>query len=82
MSNTKQTDLKDADAQKEISALELLEEDDEFEEFEGTTWEALDKENEDSTALWQDDWDDDDISDEFTQQLRVQLDSINNELQS
>ena len=57
---------------KPDSALELLEEDDEFEEFEGTTWEDA-KETEDG-QLWQDDWDDDDVNDDFAQQLRQQID--------
>lgn len=62
------------EATKESSALELLEEDDEFEEFEGASWEELDRQGEDK-QLWQDDWDDDDVNDEFTQQLREQIEN-------
>mmetsp|Transcript_10762 Transcript_10762/g.17556 ORF Transcript_10762/g.17556 Transcript_10762/m.17556 type:complete len:89 (+) Transcript_10762:109-375(+) len=63
------------------SALELLEEDDEFEEFEGSSWEDLagtgksgGVQGEDA-QLFQDDWEDDDTNDDFTQQLRVQIDA-------
>mmetsp|Transcript_34595 Transcript_34595/g.32960 ORF Transcript_34595/g.32960 Transcript_34595/m.32960 type:complete len:89 (-) Transcript_34595:609-875(-) len=57
------------------TVLELLEEDDEFEEFEGATWEKdFGKEAEDG-QLWQDDWDDDDTNDDFTQQLRQQIEA-------
>jgi len=83
------------------SALELLEEDDEFEvplpllrtilaqlpvpnhftltcamtqEFEGSSWEDSAAKTEDN-QLFQDDWEDDNANDDFTQQLRAQIES-------
>jgi len=51
---------------------EAIEEDDEFEEFEPCRWDAHDEDAEDAQQ-WQDNWDDDDIEDNFTQQLRAEL---------
>jgi 26 proteasome complex subunit DSS1 len=52
--------------------LGLLEEDDEFEEFETEDWNEVDKdaENDKELNLWEDNWDDDNIEDDFTMQLR------------
>lgn len=52
--------------------LGLLEEDDEFEEFETEDWNEIDKdgENDKELNLWEDNWDDDNIEDDFTIQLR------------
>lgn len=50
----------------------MLEEDDEFEEFEQETWVAADEDAEDQ-QLWQDGWDEDDADGDFTQQLRAEL---------
>ena len=52
--------------------LGLLEEDDEFEEFPAEDWTAVDEDNED-ISVWEDNWDDDDVEDDFNQQLRAQL---------
>mmetsp|Transcript_4669 Transcript_4669/g.6916 ORF Transcript_4669/g.6916 Transcript_4669/m.6916 type:complete len:92 (+) Transcript_4669:130-405(+) len=52
--------------------MEAIEEDDEFEEFEPSKWEAHDEEQEDAQQ-WQDNWDDDDIEDDFTKNLRAEL---------
>eukprot|EP00603_Paraphysomonas_imperforata_P005524 CAMPEP_0114428902 /NCGR_PEP_ID=MMETSP0103-20121206/9189_1 /TAXON_ID=37642 ORGANISM="Paraphysomonas imperforata, Strain PA2" /NCGR_SAMPLE_ID=MMETSP0103 /ASSEMBLY_ACC=CAM_ASM_000201 /LENGTH=68 /DNA_ID=CAMNT_0001598181 /DNA_START=29 /DNA_END=235 /DNA_ORIENTATION=+ len=60
--------------QKDVNAVTLLEEDDEFEEFENGTWEDVEEDTEDG-QLWQDDWDDDDTNDDFTEQLRQQFES-------
>ena len=68
---------------KEMPHLGVLEEDDEFEEFqvEGTScrhnavslqyidWGANEEDRED-VHQWDDNWDDDDIGDDFSQQLR------------
>lgn len=53
--------------------LGLLEEDDEFEEFETEDWNEVDKdaENDKELNLWEDNWDDDNIEDDFTMQLRL-----------
>ena len=54
--------------------LELLEEDDEFEEFDDTTWNKVDTVSDEK--LWQDDWDDeDDQGDDFIAQLRTTIES-------
>ena len=52
--------------------LGLLEEDDEFEEFETEDWQQDEKEGADQkdVNLWEDNWDDDNIEDDFTIQLR------------
>jgi len=55
------------------SRTELLEEDDEFQEFDGATWEDAQVTEAEDNQLWKDDWDDDDAVDDFTQQLRAQI---------
>ncbi|KAJ2649373.1 hypothetical protein IWW40_003220 [Coemansia sp. RSA 1250] len=52
-----------------------LEEDDEFEEFEKEDWDESEEDKED-LALWDKDWDDDDWEDDFSKQLRVELDKL------
>lgn len=54
------------------AAQDMLEEDDEFEEFETETWEVAAEDAEDQ-QLWQDDWDEDETENDFTQQLRAEL---------
>ncbi len=63
--------------------LGLLEEDDEFEEFETEEWSENDKDLTENANgdqnLWEDNWDDDNVEDDFTLQLRygsVQLDLL------
>lgn len=52
--------------------LGLLEEDDEFEEFRTEDW--TDKpDNDQEINVWEDNWDDDNVEDDFSQQLRVEL---------
>lgn len=51
---------------------DLLEEDDEFEEFEDEGWMDR-KEEEEEKHYWADDWDNDDINEEFAAQLRQEL---------
>ena len=60
---------------KDKVELGLLEEDDEFEEFETEDWNEIDKdgENEKELNLWEDNWDDDNVEDDFTNQLRFGL---------
>lgn len=45
-------------------------------EFEGTTWEDMVGQGEEN-HLWQDDWEDDNTNDDFTQQLRAQIENGN-----
>ncbi|KAJ2354294.1 26S proteasome complex subunit [Coemansia sp. RSA 2618] len=49
-----------------------LEEDDEFEEFDKEDW-GENEEDKDDINLWEDNWDDDDLEDDFSKQLRVEL---------
>uniref|UniRef100_A0A5F9DQ01 26S proteasome complex subunit SEM1 n=1 Tax=Oryctolagus cuniculus TaxID=9986 RepID=A0A5F9DQ01_RABIT len=51
--------------------LGLLEEDDEFEEFPAEDWAGLD-EDEDA-HVWEDNWDDDNVEDDFSNQLRAAM---------
>lgn len=51
--------------------LGLLEEDDEFEEFPTEDWTGCD-EDEDA-HVWEDNWDDDNVEDDFSNQLRAEL---------
>jgi len=62
------TDTKTEEKKKTVD-LGLLEEDDEFEEFPAEEW---DKKDEDATDVnvWEDNWDDDTIEDDFSVQLR------------
>ena len=53
---------------------DVLEEDDEFEEFEYQDWDVDGQDPEDPT-MWQDGWDDDAEDDNFTAQLRAELDA-------
>ncbi|KAL2621874.1 hypothetical protein R1flu_002079 [Riccia fluitans] len=54
--------------------LDLFEDDDEFEEFETEEWD--DEEGEKVTLQqWEEDWDDDDVNDDFSAQLRTELES-------
>eukprot|EP01134_Creolimax_fragrantissima_P003497 CFRG3497T1 len=46
-------------------------EDDEFEEFTAETWDK--DEGKDKVNQWENGWDDDNIDDDFSQQLRVEL---------
>ncbi|RDD37296.1 26S proteasome complex subunit DSS1 [Trichoplax sp. H2] len=52
--------------------LGLLEEDDEFEEFPAEEWDENDEDEEDE-HVWEDSWDDDNIEDDFSNQLRAEL---------
>nr|QBM06237.1 26s proteasome complex subunit DSS1 [Brachionus koreanus] len=69
-------------AQTQKTELGLLEEDDEFEEFEAEDWNEAAKESEDTEAnLWEDNWDDDNIEDDFTIQLRNELEKRGQKLE-
>ncbi|XP_059178101.1 26S proteasome complex subunit SEM1-like [Physella acuta] len=52
--------------------LGLLEEDDEFEEFPAEDWTG-EEEAPDDINVWEDNWDDDNIDDDFSKQLRSEL---------
>ncbi|KAH8413182.1 hypothetical protein KR009_008651 [Drosophila setifemur] len=53
--------------------LGLLEEDDEFEEFPAEDFRVGDDEEE--LNVWEDNWDDDNVEDDFSQQLKEHLES-------
>ena len=57
------------------NAMEAIEEDDDFEEFEPAHWAAGEEVSED-TQQWQDNWDADDMDDEFTKNLREELSKV------
>lgn len=61
----------DKDKEK-VPVTEVLEEDDEFEEFAEANWDEAAEDQED-LQQWQDDWDDDDMDDDFCNQLRAEL---------
>jgi 26 proteasome complex subunit DSS1 len=50
----------------------VLEEDDEFEDFEADDWTEADQ-NASEVTMWEDDWDQDAIDDDFSQHLRSAL---------
>jgi len=72
MSDKAEKDTKESavDTKKKMAAVDLglLEEDDEFEEFPAEEW---DRKDEDSTDVnvWEDNWDDDTVEDDFSIQL-------------
>ncbi|RKP27614.1 DSS1/SEM1 family-domain-containing protein [Syncephalis pseudoplumigaleata] len=58
-----------------LPQLGALEEDDEFEEFAAEDWNRGEEDAEDQ-QLWEDNWDDDDVEDEFAVQLRNELSKV------
>ena len=68
-----QMSSKDTKANTTTNTADVLEEDDEFEEFELNNWSKNEQDTEDSTQF-KSSWDDDDgTDDKFTQQLRSNL---------
>jgi len=59
--------------QPSTEPLGLLEEDDEFEEFESDNWGKDEEETAAVAQQWADDWDDEQIDDDFSKQLRAEL---------
>ncbi|XP_020580543.1 protein DELETION OF SUV3 SUPPRESSOR 1(I)-like [Phalaenopsis equestris] len=59
----------------EDAKMDLFEDDDEFEEFEiSEEWDDK-EEGKEVLQQWEDDWDDDDVNDDFSLQLRKELGS-------
>ncbi|CAN6717947.1 hypothetical protein ACFX13_015698 [Malus domestica] len=59
----------------EVAKMDLFEDDDEFEEFDiNEEWEDK-EEGKEVTQQWEDDWDDDDVNDDFSLQLRRELEN-------
>ncbi|XP_070995521.1 26S proteasome complex subunit SEM1-like [Oncorhynchus clarkii lewisi] len=65
---------------KQTVDLGLLEEDDEFEEFPAEDWTGLD-EDEDG-HVWEDNWDDDNVEDDFSNQLRAELEKHGSKMET
>ncbi|KAI8543632.1 protein DELETION OF SUV3 SUPPRESSOR 1(I)-like [Rhododendron vialii] len=62
-------------AATEEPKIDLFEDDDEFEEFEiNQEWDDK-EEGKEVTQQWEDDWDDDDVNDDFSLQLRKELEN-------
>ncbi|XP_069121460.1 26S proteasome complex subunit SEM1-like [Argopecten irradians] len=55
--------------------LGLLEEDDEFEEFPAEDWNSADEDEKDIN-VWEDNWDDDNVEDDLSVQLRNELEKF------
>ncbi len=54
------------------AAVDVAVEDDEFEEFQAETWDQAEETGSDA-QLWEDNWDDDDVDEQFVAQLRQEL---------
>ena len=62
------------DVPAEDSKVDVFEDDDEFEEFENEVWDDED-EGKGAVQQWEDDWDDDDVTDDFSVQLKKELEA-------
>merc|ERR1712126_229893 len=60
---------------KKDEGLGLLEEDDEFEEFPSDEWSAG-EEDPDDINVWEDNWDEDTVEDDFSKQLKAELERV------
>lgn len=56
----------------DLPVLDDIEEDDEFEDFASQSWSKGKEESSDS-YIWNSDWDEDDLRDDFARQLRAEL---------
>lgn len=75
-SATTKTNKNEETTLKKTPLVEAIEEDDEFEEFQPAKWSAEEEDAQDAQQ-WQDNWDDDDIEDDFTKNLRAELSKQN-----
>ncbi|KAF4632455.1 hypothetical protein G7Y89_g5665 [Cudoniella acicularis] len=68
---------KTADSTKDTKPAAALEEDDEFEDFPVENWTQEETEVPgDNTHLWEESWDDDDTSEDFSAQLKEELKKV------
>jgi len=68
---------KNAEPTKDTKPAAALEEDDEFEDFPVENWTQEDTEVPgDNTHLWEESWDDDDTSEDFSAQLKEELKKV------
>ncbi|XP_039101726.1 LOW QUALITY PROTEIN: 26S proteasome complex subunit SEM1 [Hyaena hyaena] len=58
--------------EKQLVGLGLLEEDEDFKEFPVEDWAGLDA-DEDAARVWEDNWDDDGVEDDISNQLQAEL---------
>ncbi|EFN53521.1 hypothetical protein CHLNCDRAFT_136604 [Chlorella variabilis] len=58
--------------QETVKRQEQIVEEDEFEEFEVEDWDSR-QEDPKNQHLWEQDWDDDNIADDFSQRLKAEL---------
>ena len=65
------TKQNEPDSKKAVD-LGLLEEDDDFEEFPTEKWDKNEEDKSD-VNVWEDNWDDDNLEDDFSTQLRTEL---------
>jgi len=74
---TKSTTTDKSAETKDTKPAAALEEDDEFEDFPVENWTQEDTEVPgDNTHLWEESWDDDDTSDDFSAQLKEELKKV------
>lgn len=60
-----------------IAELLFLDDDDDFEEFPVEDWSQADEEKEDEkAAAWSENWDDDELDDEFSKKLQAELEKL------
>ena len=69
------------EADKNSVDLGLLEEDDDFEEFPSEKWDKTEEDNMD-VNVWEANWDDDNVEDDFSTQLRTELGSQGYKMQT
>eukprot|EP00529_Nitzschia_sp_RCC80_P040667 CAMPEP_0113459668 /NCGR_PEP_ID=MMETSP0014_2-20120614/10578_1 /TAXON_ID=2857 /ORGANISM="Nitzschia sp." /LENGTH=87 /DNA_ID=CAMNT_0000351273 /DNA_START=16 /DNA_END=279 /DNA_ORIENTATION=+ /assembly_acc=CAM_ASM_000159 len=62
-----------ADTAATANPMEAIEEDDEFEEFQVAHWGKSEEDKSDDAQQWMDNWDADDMDDDFTKNLREEL---------
>merc|ERR1712018_690439 len=67
--------------EKKAVDLGLLDEDDEFEEFPAKEWDAK-QEDQTDVNVWEDNWDDDAVEDDFSVQLRSELENQGMKMES
>merc|ERR1712150_461071 len=74
MSDKEKEKEKSSGGESKPGDLGLLEEDDEFEEFPAEDWTSRDEDPSD-VNVWEDNWDDDNVEDDFSVQLKSELES-------
>merc|ERR1712110_911421 len=74
------TKLVMADKTEKQHDLGVLEEDDEFEEFPAEDWKAV-SEGDKGDDVWEENWEDDNIEDDFSMQLRAELEKKGHKLE-